>query len=107
MSMAYAVVVARIAVGEISDTPPVPSGVASADARAITLTPKKRSEIASLAAKTKWHVKGRDMTQTANKEATVAHGREAVRMYPNNSLREPVRDYHNVVAEVVRSTFTK
>ena len=43
--------------------------------------------------------------QTAKKE-TVARGHEAVCMYPNNSLREPVRDYHNVVAEVVRNTFT-
>jgi hypothetical protein len=44
--------------------------------------------------------------QTAKTE-TVARGREAACMYPNNSLREPVREYRNVVAEVVKSTFTK
>jgi len=44
--------------------------------------------------------------QTAKNE-TVAHGRKAVSMYPNNSLREPVRDYVNLVANVVKSTFTK
>ncbi|WP_284053306.1 hypothetical protein [Stakelama marina] len=36
-----------------------------------------------------------------------ADGREAVRMYPNNSLREPVNPYRNRFADVVKSTFTK
>lgn len=36
-----------------------------------------------------------------------ADGRDAVRMYPNNCLREPVREYENKVAEVVKNTFTK
>lgn len=47
------------------------------------------------------------MMQAANKEATVAHGREAVRMYPNNSLRDPVRGFENTVFNVVKKTFTK
>lgn len=41
------------------------------------------------------------------KVETVTRGQGAVRMYPNNSLREPVREYVNIVAEVVKSTFTK
>lgn len=44
--------------------------------------------------------------QTANNE-TGARGRQAVCMYPNNSLREPVRPYENLVAELVKSSFTK
>ena len=47
------------------------------------------------------------MTQTATTETGVRTGREAVRMYPNNCLKEPVREYHNVVADVVKSSFTK
>jgi len=33
--------------------------------------------------------------------------RDTVRMYPNNSLKEPVSEYRNNVAEVVKSTFAK
>lgn len=40
-------------------------------------------------------------------KGTRADGREAIRMYPNNCLREPVREYKNRVAEVVKNTFTK
>ena len=43
---------------------------------------------------------------TAGKE-TVAHGREAVRMYPNNSLREPVREFENTMFDLVKKTFAK
>lgn len=100
-----AVHVAKIATGEIEDTPIEPKGSAGGKARAETLSPSKRSEIASLAAKRRWQRKGRHM-QTADKE-TVAHGREAVRMYPNNSLREPVREFENSVFELVRKTFAK
>ena len=45
--------------------------------------------------------------QTASKETVAAHGRDAVRMYPNNSLGEPVREFQNTVFELVKSTFTK
>lgn len=41
------------------------------------------------------------------KSETVARGREAVCMYPNNCLKDPVSDYKNLVAEVVKNTFTK
>lgn len=44
--------------------------------------------------------------QTAKNE-TVARGREAACMYPNNCLKEPVNEYKNLFAEVVRNTFTK
>lgn len=40
-------------------------------------------------------------------KGTGADGHDAVRMYPNNSLREPVNVYVNKVAEVVKNTFTK
>jgi len=36
-----------------------------------------------------------------------ADSREAVRMYPNNSLREPVRAFKKVAFEVVRKSFAK
>ena len=54
-----AVTVARIATGEIEDTPmkqPAKrkSGLAGSKARAATLTPERRSEIASVAAKARW-----------------------------------------------------
>lgn len=44
--------------------------------------------------------------QTPEKKP-VARGQEAVGMYPNNSLTEPVRGYSNVFAEAVKKTFTK
>ena len=47
------------------------------------------------------------MTHTAPKESSANTSREAVRMYPNNSLREPVRPYENTVFELVKKTFTK
>lgn len=101
-----AIMVAQIATGEreeISDGGPI--GAAGGKARAEKLAPERRSEIASLAAKRRWQNEGTNM-QTPNKE-TVARGREAVRMYPNNSLKEPVREYRNLVAEVVKEAFTK
>ncbi len=47
------------------------------------------------------------MTHTAQKESNAAAGREAVRMYPNNSLRDPVRPFENTVFDLVKKTFTK
>lgn len=101
-----AIMVGRIATGEIEETSGEPQGSSGGKARAKALSPSKRSEIARLAAKGRWHGQGRIEMQTAKSE-TVARGREAVSMYPNNSLRDPVRDYENKVAEVVRNTFTK
>lgn len=100
-----AIMVAQIATGEIEDAPIELKGSAGGRARAETLPASKRSEIASLAASKRWRKEGRNM-QTAKKE-TVARGQEAVCMYPNNSLREPVRAYENTVAELVKNTFTK
>jgi len=50
------------------------------------------------------------MTQTAKKgsEAT-ASGRNAVRLYSNNSLKEPVRSFEETFSgfELLKSHFTK
>ena len=75
-------------------------------ARVDTLLSAKRSEFARLVAEGRWHEK-RTKDMNTPKTETVARGREAVCMYPNNSLREPVREYRNAVAEVVKKTFTK
>lgn len=83
-----AVAVGKIATGEIEETSSEPRGSAGGKARAETLSSSKRSEIASLAAKRRWQEKVKekdDNMQTAKKE-TVARGREAVCMYPNNGL---------------------
>lgn len=84
----------------------VPGKTAGGDARTAKLAPDKRAEIASRAAKVRWSKRETDMMSVQTKGAA-ADSREAVRMYPNNSLREPVRDYSNKLAEVVRNTFTK
>lgn len=42
-----------------------------------------------------------------SRETGNADGLKAVRMYPNNSLKEPVREFENTVFELVKSTFTK
>jgi len=54
-----AVMVARIATGEFEEAPPKPSvkrksGLAGAKARATLLSPNRRNEIASAAAKARW-----------------------------------------------------
>lgn len=102
-----AIDVARIATGEIEETLNKPRGFAGGKARSETLSSSKRSEIASLAAKHRWQNEGNGMTHTAQKESNAAAGREAVRMYPNNSLRDPVRPFENTVFELVKKTFTK
>ena len=89
-AIARAVMVGRIATGEIDEVPIEARGSVGGRARAEALSSAKRSEIARLGAERRWQGKGtRDMT-TAVKE-TVAHGREAVRMYPNNQLGPQVR----------------
>jgi len=102
-----AVHVAKIATGEIEETPIRPKGSIGGKARAQLLSSSERSEIASLAAKRRWQKKGNEMTHTAHQEKDTAHGREAVRMYPNNSLRDPVRPFENAFFALVKKTFTK
>ena len=106
-SIGCAVMVGRIATGEIEEMSLEPMGSRGGKARAKSLSPSQRSEIASIAAKRRWQVEGNGMTHTAHKESSAATGREAVRMYPNNSLREPVRPFQNTVFELVKKTFTK
>ena len=101
-----AIAVGQIATGENEETPIEPRGSIGGKARADALSPSKRSEIASLAASKRWRKEGRVKMQTAKSE-TVARGREAVCMYPNNCLKEPVSEYKNLFAEVVKNTFTK
>lgn len=102
-----AVAVGKIATGEIEETPIESRGSAGGKARASALSSSKRSEIASLAARSRWQTEGTAMTHTAHRESAAAAGREAVRMYPNNSLRDPVRPFENTVFELVKKTFTK
>lgn len=105
-----AIKVAKIATGE--EVEEISSGkgrAAGGLARAMSLSPEERKEIARAAAKTRWqnNEMDSDMTHTAHKESAAAAGREAVRMYPNNSLRDPVRPFENTVFELVKKTFTK
>jgi hypothetical protein len=102
--------VARIATGEVNEEQfSDPLGRAGGVARATQLAPSRRSEIATAAATARWqsgdYVRS-DVMQTAKKETVTTNGRKAVCMYPNNSLKEPVREYHNVFAEVVKASFT-
>jgi hypothetical protein len=84
--------VARIATGEIEETPIEPRGFAGGKARAKALTSSKRSEIASLAAKRRWQGE-RQMNMQSPEKKTVARGHEAVRMYPNNKLGPQAREF--------------
>ena len=90
-SIGCAVMVGRIATGEIEDAPIEPKGSAGGRARAEMLSPAKRSEVARLAAEGRWHGKGRREMNTPKTE-TVARGREAVCMYPNNGLGSQKKD---------------
>jgi hypothetical protein len=86
--------VGKIATGEIEDTSDEPIGSHGGKARAASLAPSRRSEIASLAAKRRWQRKGSDMTQAARRESEAeTAGREAVRMYPNNRLGPQAREF--------------
>lgn len=107
-----AVMVGRIATGEIEETEisSGKKGAAGGNARAGRLSSGERTAIASKAARSRWgspeKMMGTVMTQTARKDGA-ASGREAVRMYPNNSLTEPVRDFESVVFNVMRANFKK
>ena len=85
--------VARIATGEIIETPAKPRGSAGGKARAEKLKPEHRREIVSFAAESRWRGKGKRPMQTAKQKADAAGGRDAVRMYPNNQLKEQVREF--------------
>lgn len=106
-----AVMVGRIATGEIEEISSR-KGSAGGKARAARLSSGERREIASKAARSRWSSPGNgqefDMTQTAHKE-TGADGREAVRMYPNNGLKEQVRDFSETFSgyELLRQNFGK
>lgn len=41
-----------------------------------------------------------------DRETGHSDGSKAVRMYPNNSLREPVRKFENKVFELLRKSFS-
>jgi hypothetical protein len=104
--------IGRIATGEIAEE--FPSGIrgaAGGAARAARLPADERRAIASKAAKARWqgpqNEVGSDMMQTASKETVAAHGRKAACMYPNNSLREPVREFEDTVFDLLRKSFTK
>lgn len=102
-----AIMVGRIATGEIDEAPIEPKGSAGGRARAETLAPQKRSEIASLAARRRWQREGMDM-QTADKEP-VARGREAGCMYPNNGLGEQKKEFSAAFSgfDMLRQRFKK
>ena len=105
-----AVVVGRIATGEVIDEIPSRDGrAAGGHTRAKVLSEANRKKIARRAAEVRWSKQGMecDMKHTALKESSATVGREAVRMYPNNSLREPVRAFENTVFDLVKKTFTK
>lgn len=101
-----AVAVARIATGEDEDTPITPKGVAGGKARAKALSPSERSKIASIAAESRWQ-KRRMTMQTAHKTSDAASGRDAVRMYPSNKLKEQVRAFGSnlSVVQVMKGAF--
>ena len=107
---AAAVMVARIAVGEIDEAPiSEPRGRAGGVARAAALSAEERVEIASAGAGARWDAKERRerSMNTATKHGVPAAVTTGVRMYPNNSLREPVREFEKRVFAMVKATFAK
>ena len=92
-SIGCAVLVGRIATGEIEETPIASKGAAGGKARAEALLPSERSEIASLAATKRWQMRKEDDDMQTAKSETVARGREAVCMYPNNGLGPQKKEF--------------
>ena len=84
--------VCKIATGQFEGTPIERECSYGGKAGTIALSPFKRSEIASLAAKERWQEEGRKDMQTPDRK-TVARGHEVVRMYPNNKLGPQVREF--------------
>ncbi|WP_374943759.1 hypothetical protein [Sphingomonas sp.] len=110
-----AVHVGRIATGEIEDDIRI-SGraggkTAGGDARAAKLAPNVRADIASKAAKARWSHRETvgDMNNMQTTKGTGADGHEAVRMYSNNSLKEPVRGFEETFSgyELLKKRFSK
>lgn len=109
-----AVLVGRIATGEIDEIIDISGGKerrsAGGNARAAKLSPRERTAISSAAARARWGAHGdrqdETMTQTAA-PVTGAGGREAVRMYPNNQLRQQVRGVEETLSafQVVKNKF--
>lgn len=104
-----AVMVGKIATGEIEEAPIVPRGATGGRARAEALSPSKRSEIASLAATTRWHLMKEDDDMQTAKNETGARGPQAVCMYPNNGLGEQKKDLSEAFSgfEMLRQRFKK
>lgn len=108
-SIARAVMIGKIATGEISDE--IPSGrgrSAGGLKRAEVLSEAERKLIATAAAKARWNNKGVLDMQTAKKE-TVARGQQAACMYPNNSLGDQKKDFKNAFSgfDMLRDRFNK
>ena len=111
---ACAVKVAKIATGEVEETKYVApgrkkSGEAGAAIRAKRLTGERRSEIARMAAAKRWSPTKEvgDMSNKTAQEHDSSRGDRAVLMYPNNDLKDQVRDYDDTfsVATVLKETF--
>ena len=104
-----AVAVGKIATGENEDTSNEPKGSAGGRARAETLSPSKRSEIASLAAKNRWQGKEKERNMLTAKNETGARGRQAVCMYPNNGLGDQKKEFSDAFSgfEMLRQRFKK
>ncbi len=101
--------VARIATGEIKDTSREPQGSAGGRARAAMLSPSKRSEIASFAARERWQEKEKESDMQTAKNETGARGRQAVCMYPNNGLGDQKKEFSDAFSgfEMLRQRFKK
>lgn len=111
-AVANAVMVARIATGEITDEIEIPGRVggktAGGVARAAKLAPEERARIASRAAEARWSLH-KEATIMQTTKGTAAGGHEAVRMYPDNRLPAQVREVSETpsVFAVVREAFAK
>jgi hypothetical protein len=113
------VAIGRIATGEVEDLRPVKdgrvrSGKAGAAARAKSLSPERRKEVAQKAATARWrNSEGHDVVETSmdtkatEKRATRPQAGDVVLMYPSNQLGDQVRNYNDTlsVAEVIKREF--
>lgn len=101
--------VAKIATGEEIETTATKLGVAGGIARAIKLNPAKRSKIAKDAAKQRWQKREYEMAQVENKDKKATDSSNAVRMYSNNSLKEPVRAFEDTFSgyDLLKKHFQK
>jgi len=91
--------VARIATGEINEEIEISGRVrgkaAGGDARAAKLSPNERADIASKTAKACWSYRETGTMNMQTTKGTAADSREAVRMYPTNTLKAPVRNFND------------